>query len=215
MDFQKPPAEATDFEIAQGIRDGKYASPTKMGAFWFFDVRITGTGMAYRESLGEWAHRDPESWLSTNFVERCAGLAVIFEHPKNSGLNSEEYRERTIGSIVLPYVKGDEVWGVAKIFDADAAELMQNRFRSTSPGVTPPQGAEAIPLESGHKVLDEPLPKILDHLAICELGVWDKGGPPEGVRLDAVSRKDETVTEEEKKALEKERDDARARADSA
>ena len=214
--FETPPAEATDHEIAQGIRDGKFASPTKMGAFWLFDVRVTGTGMAYRESLGEWAHRDPESWLSTNFVERCNGLAVIWVHPDpGQSLDTKKFREDAVGSIVLPYVKGDEVWGIAKIYDEPAAEAMQNAPMSTSPGVTPPQGAKAIPLESGHKVLDEPLPRILDHLAICELGVWDKGGPPEGVRLDALDRKDETVTEEEKKALEKERDDANARADAA
>ena len=158
----------------------------------------------------------PESWLSTNFVERCAALPVIWVHPEpGKSLDSEKFRKDNVGSIWMPYVKTDEVWGIAKIYDEPAAQAILNTPMSTSPGVTPPQGAKAIPLESGHKVLDEPLPRILDHLAICELGVWDKGGPPEGIRIDALDRKDETVTEEEKKALEKERDDARARADAA
>lgn len=213
--FTLPPADATDHAVAEGIRDGIYASPQKFGEFWFFDLRITGTGMAWREALGEYAHRDPDLWLSPEFLERCNGLAVIFEHPEKAGLNHEEYRERSIGAIVLPYIKGDEVWGIAKIFDDDAALAMQNTHRSTSPGVTPPKGTSAIALESGAKVLDEGLPLILDHLAVCEAGVWDKDGPPEGVRLDSLVAKEQTVTEEERKTLEKERDDAKARADAA
>ncbi len=214
LPFESPPAEASDHEVAEGIRDGKYKSPQKFGDFWLFDLRITGTGFAWREALGEWAHRDPGEWLSDEFLERCNGLTVIFEHPEKAGLNPEEYRVRAIGAVVLPYVKADEVWGVAKIFDANAALAMQHTHRSTSPGVTPPKGAQAVALESGAKVLDEGLPLILDHLAVCEAGVWDKDGPPEGVRLDSLG-KGNIVTEEERKALEKERDDAKVRADAA
>jgi hypothetical protein len=206
--------ELTDYEAAEAMRDGA-PSPLKYGDFWLFDVRVTGTGMAYRESLGEWALRDPATWLSTNFVKRAQSMPVIFQHPPDSGLNSEEYRERAIGQTMLAYVKGDEVWAIAKIYDASAAKLMQTTHCSTSPGVTPPEGSTTVTLESGHKVLDEGLPRILDHLAICSLGVWDKGGPPEGVRLDALDRKDATVTEEEKKALEEKADAATKRADAA
>jgi hypothetical protein len=205
-------ADLTDFETAEAIRDEKLPSPTKYGDFYLFDLRVTGTGHAYRDSLDEWAIRDPKLWLHDDFVKRVNGLPVIFEHPERSGLNSDEFKERAIGTVILPYVKGDEVWGIAKIFDADAAELMQTTHVSTSPGVTPPQGSEATELKDGTKVLAEGLPLILDHLAVCEAGVWDKDGPPEGVRLD---RKGSVVTEEEKKALEKERDDAKIRADAA
>ena len=187
--FQTPPAEATDYEIAEGIRDYKYPSPTKVGDFWLFALRVTGTGMAYRESLGEWAFRDPESWLSDEFVKRCGGLTVVFLHPDKGGVDHDKYREDSIGQTWIPYVEGDEIWAIAKIFDSDAAALMQNTFCSTSPGVTPPAGSTPITLESGAQVLDEGLPRILDHLAVCELGVWDKGGPPEGVRLDSLAQR--------------------------
>ena len=201
--------DLTDHETAEGMRDGELPSPQRFGDFWLFDVRITGTGVAYRDSIDEWAIRDPKKWLSDEFVDRCNGLAVIFGHPERSGLNHEEFRERSIGSIVLPYIKGDEVWGIAKIFDADAAALMQTTHRSTSPGVTPPQGSQPITLEDGTKVLPEGLPLILDHLAICEAGVWDKEGPPEGIRLDASPGKVHMAEED----LEKELKDARARID--
>lgn len=206
--------DLTDFEVAEAIRDVELPSPQKYSDFWLFDLRITGTGMAYRDYLDEWAFRDPKKWLNEDFVQRCNGLSVIFDHPERAGLNTEEFRNRAIGTVVLPYVKGDEVWGIAKIFDADAALLMQTTHRSTSPGVMPPKGAAPQPLESGSQVLDEGLPLILDHLAICEAGVWDKDGKPEGIRLDS-QRKGDSMPDEEKEKLEKERDDARARADTA
>lgn len=207
--------DLSDHETAEAIRDGELSSPQKYGDFWLFDLRITGTGMAFRDSIGEWAYRDPKEWTSPEFVQRCNGLAVIMDHPEGSGLNAEYYRENAIGQIVLPYVKGEEVWGIAKIFDDDAATLMQTTYRSTSPGVTPPKGAEAISLEGGAKVLDEGLPLILDHLAVCELGVWDKDGPPEGIRLDSSTGKGNEVAEKTREELEKELDDAKRRADSA
>jgi hypothetical protein len=210
--FETPPEHATEHEIAEGIRDGRYASPTKVGGFHLFDVRVTGTGMAYRDGLDEWAYRDPELWLSDEFLERAASVPVIFDHPEGSGLNSEEYRDRAVGNTVLSYRKGDEVRGVAKIFDDDVALLMQTTHRSTSPGVTPPKGSEAIVLKDGTKVLAEGLPLILDHLAICEVGVWDKDGPPDGIRLDA--RKDPAVADEDLEKVKKERDDAMAKVDA-
>lgn len=218
--------DLTDHEAAEAIRDGALTSPQKYGDFWLFDLRVTGTGPAWREALGEWAYRDPALWTSPEFVQRANGLQVIDLHPPDSGLNSEEYNKRAIGSIVLPYVKetgaGPEVWGIAKIFDADAAEEMQKNKRSTSPGVTAPKGTMPETVEGvADPVLNEGLPQILDHLAICEAGVWDKAGPATGVRLDAdgfvnsVIGKGEVVTEEEKAALEKEKNDAMTRADTA
>jgi hypothetical protein len=86
-----------------------------------FDVRITGTGVAFRPSLNEFTYRPPEKFLTFDFLERCNGLPLIFEHPDKSILNTEEYRDRAIGTIFLPYIKGDEVWGIARVFDEDAA----------------------------------------------------------------------------------------------
>lgn len=213
--------DLNEYETAEAIRDGELPSPTKFADCWLFDVRITGTGMAFRDSWNEWAFRDPEQWTSDKFLKRCSSLSVVFMHPDGDGLDSKEYRKRSIGNVFLPYVKKDpdrgiEVWGIARIFDAKAAEAMQKTHCSTSPGVTPPKGAEPVVLESGAKVLDEGLPGDLNHLAICEQGVWDKDGPPAGIRLDSiVIGKGEVVTEEEKAALEKERDDAKARADAS
>ena len=84
----------TEWEVMEAIRDGKLASPQKYGDFWLFDIRITGTGAAYRQKLDEWAIRNKKEWLSDAFVQRCNGLPVIFEHPKRAGLNDQEWHDR-------------------------------------------------------------------------------------------------------------------------
>ena len=45
-----------------------------------------------------------------NFSERCQGLPVVLEHPEKNILNSQEFTDRIIGTVFLPYVKGDEIW---------------------------------------------------------------------------------------------------------
>ena len=70
--------DLNDREAAEAIRDGELPSPTKFGDSWLFDLRVTGTNIAYRDSVDEWAYRDVKQWLTDDFIDRCNGLAVIF-----------------------------------------------------------------------------------------------------------------------------------------
>lgn len=187
----------TELDIAKAIRDERLSSPQRYENIWLFDVRVTGTGTAYRSGLDEYVYRPPENFLTDEFLERCNGLPLIFEHPKKSILNTEEYRDRAIGVVILPYIKGDEVWGIAKVFDEDAAQLMRTSHASTSPAVVfrDAGSTETVQLKDGSTVLIEGKPSYLDHLAICEEGVWDKGGEPTGVNLEGDS---DVSLEEEK-----------------
>jgi hypothetical protein len=117
------------------------------------------------------------------------------QHPKKALLNSNEFDMRAIGSMFLPYIGDggshpvDEVWGIAKIYDADAIEVLETEPMSTSPGVLlggSSAGDYKVMMEDGKPLLVEGKPALLDHIAICELGVWDKGGEPEGVNSIAV-----------------------------
>lgn len=172
----------TELDVAKSIRDGLLPSPQQYENVWLFDLRITGTGTSYRMALDEYVYRPPENFLTDEFLERCNGLPVIFEHPEKSILSTKEYRDRAIGTIVLPYIKGDEVWGIAKVFDADAAALMCSTHASTSPAVIFRDAGSAESVEiDGKSVLIEGKPSYLDHLAVCQEGVWDKGGEPSGV----------------------------------
>ena len=192
----------TELDIARAIRDGELSSPQVYENVALFDLRITGTGLSKRDHPDEWVLRPEENFLTDEFVERCNGLPVVFEHPEDSILSTDEYRERAIGTIILPYLKGTEVRGIAKIFDQDAANLMMVSHISTSPGVVFRDDAESVylELEDGERVVVEGVPSYIDHLAICRSGVWDEGEQPNGVnRGEHIDKKEEKKEEDAKK----------------
>lgn len=180
----------TEYDYAELISQGYLPSPQMYANVMLLAIRITGTGLAYRSSIGEHVWRDPALYLNDDFLKRCNGLAVIMDHPESAVLNSEEFKNRAVGSIMLPYIKGDEVWGIAKIYDEDAAKEILEGEISTSPSVVfdNTAGNTTLTTESGQPLLIEGVPFLLDHIAIVtkargSKGVWDKGGDPTGVLL--------------------------------
>lgn len=214
----------TELDIARQIQSGELTSPQRFGNVWLFDIRITGTGTSYRSKGDEFVYRPPQHYLTEDFLARCNGLPVIWQHPVNATLDSKEFADRIIGSIFIPYLKMEEkeVWGIAKIYDDEAADNMQTKQLSTSPTVVFQKldGNSIIALDDGTNVLIEGNPSLLDHVAICENGVWDKGGEPSGVLSDCIIKGDSSMTPEELKAKadaeakEKEESDAKAKADA-
>jgi hypothetical protein len=87
----------------------------------------------------------------------------------------------------LPYVKGDEVWGIGKVYDKKAQIALNDLELSTSPSVVfrDTKVNYNIEMEDGSSLLVEGTPSFVDHLAICEKGVWDKGGDASGIRIDS------------------------------
>ncbi len=131
-DAQSATEPTTELDIAKAIRDGKLPSPQRLDHVWLFDLRVTGTGVAYRASLDEWVFRPPEYYLNDEFLERCQGVAVLFGHPDKGLMTTQEWRQRAIGALALPYIptvddeyhSTSDVWAIARIYDDDAAELM-------------------------------------------------------------------------------------------
>lgn len=195
--------------IAEAMAAGDLTSPQTYHNVTLFNIRISGTGTAFRSAHDEFVYRSPDEYLTERFVARCNGLQVIWKHPKDSLLNGKEFTQRTVGSIFLPYIRGDEVWGIAKIYDDTAIEMMTENQLSTSPAVL--VAGPKVELEDGTTVLIEGKPSLLDHLAICEVGVWDKGGAPAGVDSDLIG--DLMMTEAEMKA-KADADEAKAKADA-
>ncbi len=173
-----------ELDVAKAIRDKELTSPVTVGTFLLVNMRITGTGAAYRKALNEYVWRDPSLYMTDEFLERCNGLPVILDHPPNGNLDSKEFAERAVGTIVLPFrdEAAKEIWGIAKVYDDAAKKLILEGKMSTSPAVvfTNGQGTKH-PMPDGHHILIENEPSIIDHVALCEAGVWDKGGPPTGV----------------------------------
>lgn len=184
-----------ELDVAKAIADGRLTSPQTFENITLFDIRITGTGASFRRALDEYVWRDPEIYLNDDFLARCNGLPVIFEHPKDALLSSKEFSDRVIGTIMLPYIKGQDVWGIARVYDAAAIKIMMERQMSTSPAVTWRDLTvnTVLKTDDNSKLLVEGKPSLLDHVAICDLGIWDKGGPATGIRMDASRVQIESV----------------------
>ena len=189
-----------ELDIAKAIAAGELTSPQKYKNLWLFALRITGTGLAFRAKHDEWVWRKPEIYLNEEFLQRSSGLPVVWVHPPKAVLDSKEFGDRVIGTILYPYIKGDEVWGIAKILDDTAAKWMTETKLSTSPGVVlgnPSSPDVRLKDEDGRTILIEGKPALLDHLAVCGItespngdlegipGVWDKMGPLTGVQVDS------------------------------
>jgi len=180
-----------ELDVARLIRDGQLTSPQRFQNMSLFDIRITGTGMAYRSKGEEFVWRDASLYLNDEFLARCNGLPVIFEHPDDNILDSKEYAERSVGTVFLPYIKGDEVWAIAKIFDDETVSLLMNEQMSTSPAVVlSSKEQNMVNLDDGSKLLIEGEPCLLDHIAICSRGVWDKADNPRGINSEDVMAKE-------------------------
>lgn len=177
-------SQQTELDVAIAMRDKKLPSPQAYDNITLFDLRISGTGVSFRKKFKEYVFRDPALYLNDEFLMRCQGLPVIFEHPDLQVLDSKEFSDRIVGTVLIPYIKGNEVWGIAKIYDDEAAEIMAKNQLSTSPSVVfrDPSVNEKMELGDGSHLLIEGKPSLLDHLAIEKLGVWDKGGKPSGVK---------------------------------
>lgn len=203
-----------ELDIARAMAAGELASPQRYHNVTLYNLRITGTGVSYRPQHDEFVYRRPENYLSEEFLARCNGLPVIMVHPEKSLLNSDEFADRIVGTMFLPYVKDDEVWGIAKLYDDDTIALLSDEQMSTSPAVLLGK-SDKLQMQDGTKLLVEGNATLLDHLAIVRNGVWDKGGEASGIETDI--RKDAAMAEnemEKKEREEKERADA-ARADAA
>jgi 8-oxo-dGTP pyrophosphatase MutT (NUDIX family) len=176
-----------ELELAEAIRDQELVSPQFIENVCLVDMRISGTGFSYRPKLNEWVYRRDTVYLTPEFLRRCSGIPIILEHPTTQILNSDEFSKRVCGTMFLPYVKGDEVWGVAKIYDQSAIKAVIDLQLSTSPSVVfrDTKVNYNIELEDGSNLLVEGKPSFVDHLAICEKGVWDKGGDASGIRIDS------------------------------
>lgn len=181
-------AAHTELDVATLVRDGDLPSPQPFSGSVYFALRITGTGHSYRSAHDEHAWRDPSIYLTPDFLARCNGLPVIWLHTEGPMLDGESLSKQIVGTIMLPYIQGDEVWGIARIIDMEAAKHMASVQLSTSPNAVfaESSGNVKVPLKDDSPLLIEGNPVLIDHLAVCELGVWDKGGPPMGVQVDQL-----------------------------
>lgn len=203
-------------EVAALIADGTLSSPQFFINMWMFAIRVTGTGVTWRSADQQMAFRNPDDYLTPEFLQRVAGVPLIWLHPEKNKLDSDEFAKRVIGTLTNSWVADNgEVWTIGRVYDAEAAEIMATRQLSTSPTVTYSESQDSIIKVDGQPLLVEPSPQLLDHVAICEQGVWDKLLDPTGVKSDSIPSEAEKMDEEKFVELFNKCMDARmAKADS-
>lgn len=203
-------------EVAALIADGTLSSPQFFINMWMFAIRVTGTGVTWRSADQQMAFRNPDDYLNPEFLQRVAGVPLIWLHPEKNKLDSDEFAKRVIGTLTNSWVADNgEVWTIGRVYDAEAAEIMATRQLSTSPTVTYSEAQDSIIKIDGQPLLVEGSPVLLDHVAICEQGVWDKLLAPTGVKSDSIPNEAEKMDEEKIVALINKAIDARmAKADS-
>lgn len=192
-------------QVAALIADGTLSSPQFFTNMWMYAIRVTGTGVTWRSADQQMAFRNPDDYLTPEFLQRVAGVPLIWLHPEKNKLDSDEFARRVIGTLTNAWVADNgEVWAIARVYDAEAAEIMATRQLSTSPTVTFSEVPDSIIKVDGQPLLVEPPPQLLDHVAICEQGVWDKLLDPTGVKSDSIPNEAEKMDKEELKALMRE-----------
>lgn len=208
---QEPIESMTDdLSIAEKMASGEIDQIVATDKCLLVPMRITGTGITERTmkdangiTIKYPIDRPADVFLSDRFLQMCNGLPVCFYHPQDgqgfTSLNFDNWKEHVVGTIFYPYVKGNEVWGVAKVFDLSMLDAFRDGIVSTSPFVTSTN-------EIGDGVYREKLEDI-NHVAIVPAGHWDTDQPAITANKE-IQMKEDLMADENKPVVEAEKADA-------
>src|ERR1700731_1622319 len=168
-----------ELTIARRIADGTLPSPQQFGNSWFWLIRVSGTGVAWRQAVGEFCLREKLIWLADEMVARAVGLPVLIDHPIDGMLTSTEFASRCVGITTFAFVRGDDLMAIARILDAGAnALLATGEIDDTSPACVFERGSGQRIDVDGKLLFIEPDPVLLDHICLTARGVWRRDGSP-------------------------------------
>lgn len=161
-------------------------SPIAFDNSLYYRARMTGTGDVWRSKHGD-MFRPPDYYMTPEFLARCAGVPVIMNHPEDSAtINPADVQ--IVGTVIHAYPHPDdptEIWCVMRIIDGFIQTELLTKILSTSPSIV-----VAGSIESDGVIVEGAPIAAPDHLALCDLGVWDHSGPATGIDQTIVPEPD-------------------------
>ena len=183
-------------QIKDNYRLGLQRGILELDDCFYIPVRITGTGLSLRkDDNGKTivADRQKVDFCSPAFLEHAKTLPILCEHPKEGMLTSENLKNNPIiGNCIDAWIRQDEVWGLARIFDKTLLEKMGKDINSTSPAVW--VGYE----KSSEDGVIKEAPTSINHLAFVDKGHWDINGSigyDDSVRENVSSENSDIISE--------------------
>jgi hypothetical protein len=179
----------TELEVAKSIAAGELPSPFEFQNSKFYRVRVSGTGVAWRNRNREFVYRPPSVWLSPEMCQRVAGLPLVAEHPNKNILDGKSFYDSIVGVLIHGFAENDELYGIARIIDQRACAILDGGNFDTSPSVILDSQGIVLQIDDD-PLLIEGTPLLLDHLALVNTvqgnkGVWNRSsdGADVGVEI--------------------------------
>lgn len=190
-------------QIIKDYRTKLKSGITELENCFYIPVRITGTGKTTRfEGYPTDEVKDGEPFVEERLkseyftpaaLEHCARLPILLDHPKDGLLNSNNLKDNAIiGQTVDSWIQGDEIWGLARVYDKTLLSKLGDQINSTSPGISIFHS-----IITNEKVTEGPVE--INHLAFVDKGHWDQIEGSVGYdnskleRMDKMSEKLEEI----------------------
>lgn len=162
----------SETEIINQYKLGNFEGLYFSGLAYYLPIRVTGTGETIRvDDNNDYIvmDRNKHEFMNNDFLKQCESLPITVNHPNDSLLTPDTFKDaKIVGNTIYSYVKDNEIWAIAKIFDRD---LIENRLgvdlKSTSPGVL--SSCDIIVFGAYQEKRG-----IINHLAFVKAGHWDQ-----------------------------------------
>lgn len=144
--------------------------------FAYIPMRLTGLGLTERiiNDKAMIFNRTKENFASDEFMKTYANILICMQHPLNEKGEFEplnfKHAKDIIGNAIHSFLRENEIWIIARIYNPQAVELILNNNYSTSPYFI----SKEVQHEIENDVIYNEIPLICNHLAIVEKGFWDK-----------------------------------------
>lgn len=191
-------------EITQKLINGELSGIITDGDYAYIPLRMTGTGLAERLDSNQKARivdRRLYDFSTPELMQQYANIPIVLTHPKDNEGNCVRAGivngGAFVGNTIASYLKGDEVWVIGRIHDADIVDLiMGNAKNGTDLSTSPHISSEEIEGENGIFV-EKPLK--VNSLAIVSRGFWDKKSTAPAIEGDNLTFiKEQIVADKEK-----------------